>query len=474
MRWGWATVAVCLLGGARAGAELAAEGPAAELRAAVVDLETRVARERWSETRYLSLYAVPEARREAVARVASFVLNSVSRAESLARPEVVPGSEGGLLRIWLARYGLPAEAWESLVADDATWHLRTRVLDPRTGTEQEVVTDGGWVGLAEAAKLRAATGSAGALLRADDFVARGSTTIDGGRYYELAGVPAQEGDFLRALGVDAAEIGALGADAGANVIASRVTFKLRRVVRRQGPLGGAWHTYDVENSGPERDPFRRPFDFQYDAGEHIAALRNGLHVFALYDAQGKRQASVPDRIAKDATDRSGGGIVQPLLSCVRCHVEDGLRAFPNDMQRLWAEQITLVAPRREDAERIASFYGRDLKKPLTRDREDYAAAVAEATGGWRSEVLAAELDQTWFDFARALVTSEQAAREVGLETEGEGAVAAGDAGARMGDAWRGTRDPVLLALAAGVSVQRAQWHASFAEAATRALGETKR
>ena len=276
--------------------------PETELQAALADLTARVAPGEHATTRYLSLYAVPPSKRRETAAVVSFVLNSVSRAASLYVPETVPGCDGRILRVSLARYGLPPETWKALTGLDPYWHIQTQVLTPAVKT---VYTDGGWLDLAAAARLRAMTGSGGAVLRADFFLAKAATTAGGGIYYQLASVPEREAEFFNELGIDLPTIDSLGADEGANLLYSLVTRKVRRVVRRQGPLGGAWQTYDVQASTPERDPLRRPFAFEFDASELIASRRNGLHLFALYDRQGRRQDSVPDAIAKDTSDPHG-------------------------------------------------------------------------------------------------------------------------------------------------------------------------
>lgn len=451
--------------------------PQGELRTALADLEARVPAEAWPTTRYLSAYALPPAEWPAAAAVASFVLNSVSRSELLVRPEVVPGTGGRLLRISLADYELPPELWERLASRDPYWHQRTRVVAPgaaslkqtvlaeaaeadeRTATAEPltVYTDGGWLDLAAAARLRNLTTSGGALLRVDEFLARAATTLDGGLYYELAGVPEREADFFSLLGVDPATVERLLAEQGANLIYSQVTRKLRRVVRRQGPLGGVWTTFDVARSTADRDPFRRPGPFDYDAGEHIAAKANGLHLYALYDARGVRQDTVPDAIAKDHRDALGPGIVVPLLSCVRCHVEDGLRPVVNDQARLLGGgRVALWADDPREARRLAAFYGRPLEKPLTRDRTDFAEALAAATGGLASADLALLLDRLLSGYLYRLVGPGDAARELGLDR------------AALTERLWASHDPVLLGLAEGLSVQREQWIDAFAEAAVLA------
>ena len=455
-------------------------GPNDMLRAAVHDLETSVAPSERYGTRYATLHHLPEAERSRAGDVLSWVLNSVSRAAVIICPEAVPGTHDALWRIRYADYELPPEVWEQLAARDPYFHVRTRVLvpgsgfqvqdlerrkptrngssstlnpEPRTLNEHEVFTDGGWLDLAAGARLRELTGSGGAVLRGDHLIAQAATTLDGGVYYALAGVPETEDQFFAALGLDVATIGELQADAGANLFRSLVTFKPRRVVRRQGPLGGAWHTYDTAAATPERDPIRNPLDFVYDAGEHIAAKRNGLHVYALFDAAGRRQSTVPDVIAKDASDPHGAGIVVPMISCVRCHVEDGLRPVADDQRRLLAAGIELFTAERRDAQRLAAFYFADLDKQLRRDREDYAEAVGAATGGMTGAEATAALAQVVDDYAFRLVDLAHAAAELGTSADA------------LRAALRNSHDPILLALSVGVAVDRKQWEASFAEAA---------
>jgi len=434
--------------------------PAAEVRLAAHDLAERVLAADRAATRYVSLYAIEPKRRQAAAAVVSFLLNSVGAADTIALPELVEGSQGRLLRFSLDRLRIDARAWEALGSEDPYFRLRTQVIDPNNKRPRTVVTDGGWVGLEQAARLRALCGSASGVVRADFFIARASTTAEGGHYYTLAGVPAREQDFFALVGVDLQATGRLHADQGANLIRSRVTYKMRRVTRRQGPLGAAWHTYDVERSTPERDPIRNPLGFVYDAGEHIAAKRNGLHLFALYDNRGRRQDSVPDKIAKDASDPHGAGVIVPLLSCVRCHTESGLRPVANDQKRLLAERVDLLTEREEDAERLASFYDRDLDRHLLRDREDYATAVASATGGLTVDRLATALAEQYAAYVDELVSPAQAARELGVTADDLARLLAG------------SNDAVLLALCAGLSVQRQQWEAAFAEAALRTTTAT--
>ena len=171
-----------------------AQTPASELRAAVADVERLPADVR-PGVRYLSLYAIPPERRAEATRVVSYTLNSLSRTRAIFQPtEITPTllrfsisnfvADGNEFAAWSA-------AWEKLVEADPYWHLPTEIAassGPNNPTHQaptpaqaaqadriaveRVTVDGGWVGLEDAAKLRALTASTGAILRADDFVAR--------------------------------------------------------------------------------------------------------------------------------------------------------------------------------------------------------------------------------------------------------------------------------------------------------------
>jgi len=437
-------------------------GPAEQLRAAVADVEARVAVRDRATTRYITLCAVDPQRRGEARSVVSFVLNSVSRSSRLVQPAIVPGSDGDLLRVDVAQLA-PRDkdvrewlaTWEAMIADDPYFHLKTQVIDPNTNKQRTVVTDGGWVNLADAARLRTACQSVGALVRADWLIAQLTTPP---RYYQFAGIAARKADWLKSLGLDAATIVRLEATRGANLFRSGVTDKPRRLSRWTGPLGALWNTYDTNGRDPTKDVFRDPsFQVRFDAGEHIAVRANGLLEYALFNAEGVRQDEVPSDIALDDTVSPPVPLV-PMLSCVRCHgiaTEDGLRSFVDDQSRLLAGHVELLGQDRSVLNSLESFYGRQqrLERELKRDREDYRSAVAAVTGGMTPSEVVTSLDLIYDAYAARSVTLEVAAREVGLDARD------------FRDRLTNSHDPVLLALVAGLDVQRSQWEASYAEAA---------
>ncbi|MEX2118897.1 MAG: hypothetical protein WD847_04740 [Pirellulales bacterium] len=433
--------------------------PATTVDGALADLETVPAALR-PQTRYLALYNVPLERRQSVTAAAGYLLNAVSRSRTIAKPISV---QGDLLRIDLAAYADPQQpesylelhaAWEELAADDPYFHLTTQVVT--AGGLKTVTVDGGWIDLGQAERLRQLTGSFGSVLRADFFIARVSRPPD---YYAWAAVPARQQELFVQLGLDVKVVSRLAADSAANLLRSQVTGKPRRVIYRPGPQGGVWLTKDVARVAADRDPLRSPLDFKtqrfvFDATELFFARANGLWGTALFDAQGVRQDAVPQAIASDTTAPAGHQELVPIISCIRCHELNGGRAGLQP----FADDQSALPPVRSD-EPVVERRALELYDPvrlarrMLRDREDYAEAVALATGGLSTEQAAIALTETFAAHVYRPVTIESAAAELGLEAE------------TLNAALGGSGDPIVLALLRGLAVDRASWESSFQEAA---------
>ncbi|HVU87333.1 MAG TPA: hypothetical protein VHD36_08425 [Pirellulales bacterium] len=454
-----------------------AETPPAAARAALADLQTQPI-ERRANLRYL----VVEQPGQVVA--VNYVLNAISRSRLIVRAEAAGPH---LLRIDLAALANPRDAatftdvraaWEKLVAVDPYFHLRTQVVPPQVQSSaaashpakhaaraqplrvETVTVDGGWIPADVASGLKSSSLSAGAVLRADFFIARATVAP---LYYDFAGIPATETALLARLGIDRGTVDRLAADTAANLFISRVTNKPRRLVRLPGPLGGTWFSRDVEVETPDRDPLRNPVNyhgpagtqaFRYDASEWFAQKENRFWLTAVYDARGQRQDTVKDAIAKDTLAHDG--VVRPLVSCVRCHELNGGSA---GMQPIVDDQFALLTGEAavlrsfvpDVARRVAELYDpARLARDQARDREDYQQAVVAATGASPHDAASA-LARTYGQFVDRPVTLSIAATECGV---GE---------AQFVMATRHSHDPAILALRAGREIRRATYEASFAE-----------
>lgn len=455
-------------------------GPNHELGLAAKDTAALPERMR-GDVRYLTLYNIPSEERAEMAAVVSFVLNSVSRADIIIQPvrisetllrfqitQVAPRAKGQVE--WLA-------AWEAMASEDPYFHIRTKAAVPLAkGSKGEAVieeafTDGGWIDLQAAAYMRKATRSAGAILRADYFVAR---AVLPPAYYSLAGVPTTEAAFHeQRLGLDHAAAVRLRGVQGANLFRSAVTDKPRRLSRWPTASGGSvWITEDVAKPTAASDTFREPRSqqFQYDASEQIGSMPNGLHIYALYSQQGNRVDFVPPNIALDFSAMTPIPVqLAPMLSCVRCHsVENGLLSFRDEQARLLAGRVRLLSSDPETAQQLASFYGRQkrLARYVDRDREDYAESVALAAIDMDVSATGKALNKAYLRYVRADVTAAVACLELGipLKVDDKGGIAPA-ASIQLGKGIIGTTDPILLALIEDIAVQRSQFEFSFAEAA---------
>lgn len=434
-------------------------GPNEALAAVEADLTALPAIAR-PTARYAWLGNLPAGERTMAEAALGLAVNLASRRPRITRWQAA-SSDGSLWRLDLESVGWPVESWETVIREggEPYFHLRTEVLEPGTGKRQVVFTDGGWLDLERAARVRAWTGSAGAVTRGDWLFSKIATTFDGGFYYDLAGVAGKSADEIYGeLGIDFVRTNALLAEGWANLWRSAVTGKARRIRWRRGALGSAYKTEDYASNTAEKDPFRNPLGGQPDASEHfVFGPTEGLPRMLVFDGANRLQRTVPDVIAKDHTDAHGnGGILAPWLSCVTCHRQQLLEPFVNDERELLAGGVDLLFSDRDTAERAAAFYERDLERQLARDREDWGAATAKASGGLEFAEAAEASGTLYRRYAAELVGPERAREELGIE-----------AALSWPEVVAGSSDPVWLALGSGRSVQRKQFEASFAEAALR-------
>lgn len=429
--------------------------PAEATRAALADVQTLPA-EVQQRTRYV--VCDTDAQRIAVLHC----LNSACRNRNIVRPPMV----GPLMRVDLAElanyreaasYGELHAAWERLATFDPYFHLRTQVA--AGGKVSTVTVPGGWTDLSAAEGLAAATGSQGAVLRADFFVGR----VAGEDYYRWAGIPETADELLKQIGVDRAVISRLASDTAANLFRSNVTEKPRRIIHCNGPQGPLWITKDVASEdGYGKDPIRAPVNyeqqqFKHDAEEWFYARANGFWGVVVFDTDGKRQDTVPDAVAKDS--HALDGVVRPMISCVRCHEREGgggLQAFRDDQYPLLSgQQAILESYLPVVAQRIGELYQpARLNLAIERGREDNMRAV-EAACGCESKEAVAALTDVWTAYVEKPVTLETAAGELGVDVE------------TLVARTVGSNDPIILALRGGTAVNRRPYEASFQELAVR-------
>jgi len=409
--------------------------------------------------RYLQLTGADDAANAKQVAALNYLLNAVSRNRVIYR--VAPLAEMPIVAVDFAALADPIrfdaslaellEAWELVVAVDAFWHVPVDDADKKRS-----VVAGPWCSDA-LARLEKATRSAGGVLRVEQFVARaGADRI----FNSFAGVPATQAEFLAQFGVDEKKIVTLLGHTSANIPVSGVTFKPRRIVSRQGPLGPYISTEDGAKDNAAANPFHFPVSAngqstKVDAYEVFALKSNGFWGVAAFDGDDKRVDTVPDVIAKNRAARDG--IIRNGADCFICHTtnggEAGIQIFDATHQaKLNAGGIygdpAIVGV-------IAAAYDpRTMKRSIERGQADHHDAVMEATGLEPKEAVAA-LAEVYLGYRDGDVDIARAAYECGVTVD-EFKTAIGK-----------PRDPMLGLLLLETKITRGSWEAALPDALTR-------
>lgn len=323
------------------------------------------------------------------------------------------------------------------------------------------------------AELVQATTSQVPIMDHSYFIVRALTTIEdkgafksiyGGLHYRLNGIKASKIDgatdediFFETLGVgnvkdkvSAKQIfDKLRSDSRVAVFRSNVTGRPRRVdiFRTLGGHVAADQsvisvTHDIRRASIDIGvhPLMNLIDFQDDAREVIFERANGLLGYVLFNGAGKLQVSVPDDVASDHTiPVPNGSVLQPAISCLRCHKGDGgWQALTNDVEKLVGNRFDIFDDltkakknsQSDNIDRLVGLYaGRPETKLLPRARDDYASGILRATGPWRESKLnqtdivriaSDRVSKIFKEYVYDLVTPKIVLRDLGIEIDATG------------------------------------------------------
>ena len=363
---------------------------------------------------------------------------------------------------------------------NTTWRMSREFIRPK---EKAAPTEAGrshqsiparYLGT-DGERLSRLTNSSVPIMRLDEWVAFTFSTINGGLYYELAGVEKDLSKTVaRFAGADAAEkvlraneafrkaermhresggersiydiAGELDAELSkskALITESGVTGRQRLCLFVAGtatsPADGLQLvavTYDIaeDNTDPNADPQRNLTTYEkYNGGEAILAMQNGMLLYVVFDAQDRVIASVPDNVAHDFRARqvrSNASTTRVFsgLSCANCHdfVEKnwGWQPVVNDMA-YDLQSVTRFLGDRDDArksdklkelQRLAANYKADdnqLAEMLDRARLPYQKAVFLATNERSSRAVVQRLADSHWGYWYDAVSPVQAAIDLG-------------------------------------------------------------
>ncbi len=353
---------------------------------------------------------------------------------------------------------------------------------------------GSHVGLEQSSILLGLSKSSAVVTRYDYFLSRILTTLDGGLYYELAGIQrnpkgkSAQDALLESLGSSESRVQTLKSDQRAALFKSRVTGRPRRIDIFQGEgvavsngSGLITLTHDSKEGDilAIQDPIRNLLEFEDAARELIAEKSNGLHIFALFNSKGDLQDSAPDNVVKDHTiPAPHTARLQCAISCIRCHGPlEGYQPFDNEVQKMLSGLFDIyddVGSKEnvpETLTRLAGLYSGDLNKVLRRGRDDYSDAAIRATYGNYNVAQVSEIISEIFEnYNYKEVDAYMACQELGIDAPAEEAVQYLIEIVRPKHILTTgvvPEDPIIAALKTGLRVNRFQWELVYADAAIR-------
>lgn len=275
---------------------------------------------------------------------------------------------------------------------------------------------------AEFTELQHETQSLAPVVSYDYFITRALNSIRddglykevfGGLYYTFRGIKKggrEKGTDLDALleqlGVGNIEAGVtfeklfekVGTDQRAAIFRSKVTGRPRLVIWFQSPagretMGLVFITRDVKSKDVDigQHPVLNLLEFKFAGSEVIFVLPNGLHGFAIVNAQGDLLDEVPIDIAADRTVPAPHHPRLETRSCIFCHNTTGtalgLQPFGNDVKLMLSSYFNAYGDRAQLDElvadtlnRIDSLYSGSPEAILMKARNDYNYSFLKATG----------------------------------------------------------------------------------------------
>ncbi len=446
------------------------------------------------QCRYLTLAHVPPARRFEYIRTLDFVLNSLSRRQSMVHCTPVAGSNNSVVRVMLSEYRQGPEGWETLSRrGSGPLRVSTKQDQPEpyfsinlgelTGqrvhrrdnagkllywdgdTSRPVydevsggLTPGTWFDITAYRSVQSLSGSSSPILRADWFLANASLNP---AYSEMLGIKTLS-DFHKLVRFRTEDQDLSGR---AVVADSQLVSLHQRGIEFTPKVNGTyWQTYDFLKGSGVNDLLKDPLRRKRDAGEVFAELPNGLQAFALIDGQ-KKIIDVADGniVADQVTPWKNKLVWNGLYSCTNCH-KNGAQDIVDEVRPLTAPPRGLVSKKQKEFQEFVDLYSKNIEAELLSTRTRYAAAVATATRGRKPEENTQAYGDAFISYQQKPLDLKQAAAEVGCTSQQLEAILG-----RMIEP-----DPAVATLLAGRPLRRDLWEASFSQVATAVWKELKR
>lgn len=445
--------------------------------------------------RYLSLANIPADKRSRFTQTINFVVNSLSRRQSMVFCTPVAGSNGSVVRLSLTEYRISLDSWDTLATKGSgPVRVSTKEDQPEPyytfnlgaigkkvhrrdkqgnllylgGDTSKPVYDevtsglapGTWFDIAGFKALQVATGTDYPILRADWFIANASLNPG---YTEMLGIKTLD-DFNQLVRYRTADDDLSGR---AVVADSQLVSLHQRGIEFTPKVNGTyWQTYDFFKSSGLNDLLKDPLKRRRDAGEVFAELPNGLQAFTLVDGNNKIIDVADGSIVSDQVSPwKNKQVWNGLFSCTHCH-KNGAQDIVDEVRPLTAPPRGLIAKAKDQRlfEDFVDKYTKNMEAEIANTRARYALAVSSATRGMKPEENTAALTSIFIGHWQKPMTIQDAAAEVGATPEQLTAILG-----RIIEP-----DPAVTTLLAGRPLRRDLWEAAFAQVATAVYKEVKK
>lgn len=368
----------------------------------------------------------------------SYHANQLSRRARLVPPRRLNGE---LVAVELDAYQWDKKVWEKLAETEPYFTIRTESKEQKyyaagnyggkyypAGnypiTKIEVAPNPKVVDPRLHASLQTLTFSLVPVVRADWWLANTSRQVNlrnkdvGIGYYEWLGIKDRAA-FVKLARFNDKDSEALGRNIRAVMDRSGVAQHGRQIAGFDALTGKVFMTMDAETLEADNLPTEllKPGAFRHAAEEWFLQAPNGLWLYGLFNAAGARQATAPDFIGPDDSPLRAGrdGRIHVGLSCVRCHIEDGLRPIDDWARRTFRGRVRNDIVGREEKLEFEQLYLSNLERKLEDGRRIYREALIELLGvGWDGKRTAEAFARAYNRYAEDAVDVKKLAVELGL------------------------------------------------------------
>jgi mono/diheme cytochrome c family protein len=332
---------------------------------------------------------------ETYRQAVSFAVNSLSLGRNVIAPEAIDAQKL-IWRIDLRDYGWSAQTWNLLEAEYPYAVIYDD--DSRLFPFDEV----------SAEQIRDETGTQIPYLQGEWFL---SHAIRPPLYFQILQLP----DTLQGLEAQ------LGIDIQNDIDTEQVIrsgfvnagpSQFNRVIERHelnGNQGSFWLSYDFKDNLDLSNIFTHPLDFQEAGGEVIFNLDNGMQAYFVINNQGARFDKAPVEVVQDPLARDGA--VETGLSCMNCHMEDGMLPKYDEIRDFVLNNNNGAA----DVENVLALYAsrNTLQSVFADDQNIYKTARAAAGISALGNTTIHSLDNVFLD----IMHINDVAAVLGVSTE---------------------------------------------------------